>query len=196
MESKETYRALSEYSVLVSKAVKLAESLEFPNSCTPEVGRLLRVLAANAGPGTVAEIGTGCGVGTAWLLDGLREEQRFVSVELDEMRYREVSKLFSAFPNATFLSGDWTEVLAYAPFKLLFADGGKAKEEGAEVLLNALELGGTLILDDLTPENQWPEAWRGQIDKTRAFWLNNPRVHATEILTTPTTAAIVAVKVS
>ena len=80
--------------------------------------------------------------------------------------------------------------------KLLFADGGKVKEEGAEVIVNALELGGTVVLDDLTPEDRWPEAWRGQMDRTRAFWLNDFRVHASEILTTPTTAAIIAVRVS
>ena len=194
--NKNTYRATSEYPVLVTKAMRLAQRLELQSSCTPEVGRLLCVLVAAAGPGVVAEIGTGCGVGSAWLLGGLREDQRFVSIELDEARHREVSRLFSALPNATFLSGDWPEILAYAPFKLLFADGGKAKEEGAEVIVNALELSGTVVLDDLTPEDRWPEAWRGQMDRTRAFWLNDLRVHASEILTTPTTAAIIAVRVS
>ena len=195
MENRGTYRAVNELPALVTRAARLAEALEFRNSCISEVGRLLRVLVASAGPGVIAEVGTGCGVGSAWMLSGLRAGQTFVSIELDMVRHREVSDLFADVPNATFLTGDWRDLLAYAPFKLLFADGGKAKEEGAALLLEALELGGAVVLDDLTPEDQWPEAWRGQKDETRAFWLNHPNVQATEILTTPKTAAIIAVRV-
>jgi len=42
---------------------------------------------------------------------------------------------------------------------------------------------------------QWPAAWRGQRDPVRDFWLNDPRLIATEIRTTATTAAIVATRV-
>ena len=71
----------------VQRALELSRAHGFKNSCTPEVGRLLQLFAAAAGPGTVAELGTGCGVGSAWLLSGLREGQMFVSVESDPARH-------------------------------------------------------------------------------------------------------------
>lgn len=46
---------------LVQNATALAEHLGFSHSCTPDVGRLLRLLAAGVRDGVVAEIGTGCG---------------------------------------------------------------------------------------------------------------------------------------
>jgi hypothetical protein len=41
------------------------------------------VLAAQRGRTRVAEIGTGCGVGSAWILSALDPDVRFVTVELD-----------------------------------------------------------------------------------------------------------------
>ena len=68
--------------VAVERALQLAEQHTFKQSCLPEVGRLLRVLVAGAGAGSVGEIGTGCGVGAAWLLSGLRPEQHLYSAEV------------------------------------------------------------------------------------------------------------------
>ena len=50
--------------------------------CRNETGRLLATLAATR-DGTMAEFGTGCGVGTAWLRSGVRGEARIVTAELD-----------------------------------------------------------------------------------------------------------------
>lgn len=102
----------------------------------------------------------------------------------------------SSYPNVLVLHGEWHEILAYAPFTMLFADGGKAKEREAEVLLEALEPGGLVVLDDLTPEDQWtPEQQqRWNPDPVRSFWLNHPRLAATEILVTPASAVIRAVR--
>lgn len=177
----------------VQRALELAERHTFEQSCLPEVGRLLRVLVAGVGAGSIGEIGTGCGVGTAWLLSGLRSDQHLYSIETDEARYAAVQGLFRDSPSATFLRGDWRELAAHAPFRFLFADGGRAKERGDEVL-ELLAVGGTLLLDDLTPEALWPETWRGRSDPVRAFWLRHPDVRATEVLTTPQTAAIIAVR--
>ncbi len=49
----------------VQRALEGSREFSFNNSCTPEVGRLLRLFVAAAGPGAVAEFGTGCGVGWA-----------------------------------------------------------------------------------------------------------------------------------
>ncbi len=61
-------RATSEMPSLVGQALARAEQLNFTHSCLPEVGRLLRVLSGNVRNGTIGEIGTGCGVGSAWMV--------------------------------------------------------------------------------------------------------------------------------
>ena len=95
------------------------------------------------------------------------------------------------------LAGDWRKILPFGPFDLLFADGGPKlkgspdgkksiiKEEEVDAVLAALRPGGLLVLDDLTPERDWPPEWRGRPDPTRRFWLNDLRVYATELLVNP-----------
>jgi predicted O-methyltransferase YrrM len=49
-----------------------ANELGFEQSCEADVGRLLAVLAAGVpGGGRILEIGTGAGVGTAWMVEGI-----------------------------------------------------------------------------------------------------------------------------
>jgi predicted O-methyltransferase YrrM len=74
-----------------------------------------------------------------------------------------------------------------APFDLVFVDGGRAKEAGDEVL-GLVTPGGTVVIDDLTPGRPGP-------DPVRKFWLERDDVAATELLTSPVSAAIVAVRV-
>lgn len=179
----------------VRRALELSRTHGLDNSCTPEVGSLLQLFVAAAGPGTVAELGTGCGVGSAWLLSGLHGGQTFVSVESDSVLHQSVAERFGTIPNVTFLCGGWREALRYMPFQVVFVDVGEAKDAGAEAVVQALAIGGVAVLDDFTPETHWPPEWRGKPDTRRDFWLRHPDLVATEILTTLETAAIVAVRV-
>ncbi|MFF2176044.1 hypothetical protein ACFVT8_06235 [Lysinibacillus sp. NPDC058147] len=49
-------------------------------------------------------------------------------------------------------------------------------------------------MDDFTPEEHFPDEWRGKPDKIRDFWLNHKGLRATEIYLTATTSAIIATK--
>jgi len=168
---------------LVERALALSERVGFTKSCSPETGRLLQVLAGQHGRTRVAEIGTGCGVGSAWILSALDPEVAFLTVELDERRAAEAAELLAGDENATVLQGDWQEVLAgEAPFDLLFADGGRSKYN--EELLGLLAPGGTLVLDDLTPGYADP-------DPVRELWLDHPRLIAAELQISPREAVIV-----
>lgn len=80
------------------------------------------------------------------------------------------------------------------PFDFIFADAVDAKRIHAEELFKLLRVGGVLIMDDFTPEEYWPEEWRGKPDVVREYWLNHPKLAATEILLTPQQAVIIASK--
>jgi len=168
---------------LVERALALSARAGFTKSCSLETGRLLQVLAGQRGRTRVAEIGTGCGVGSAWILSALDPEISFVTVELDAARAADAAELLVADTNATVLYGDWQEVLpGEAPFDLLFADGGRSKYH--EELLGLVAPGGTLFLDDLTP------GYDGR-DPVRELWLGHPRLLAAELQISPREAVIV-----
>ena len=137
----------------------------------PEVMRLLTVLAAGR---RVAEIGTA---------DGATAEAMAATARA-EAAARRVRDL----PNVELLVGDWRDHLpSRAPFELVFLDGGGAKIDPAAVELVAA--GGIYFMDDFTPD--WPGP-----DPVRAFWDRRDDVVVTEILTTPTTAALIAARVA
>ena len=175
---------------LVERALAQTERLGFELSCLPEVGRLLHVLAGSRGRERVAEIGTGAGVGAAWIVSALPPQTPFFTAELDPARAAAARELFSADDNVHVLEGDWRELLPpEAPFDLVFYDGTKQLQprEDGELVAGLLSPGGMAVLDDLTPGFAGP-------DPVREFWLGRPGLAATEVLTTRETAAILAIR--
>jgi predicted O-methyltransferase YrrM len=181
---------LLELPPLVERALELEAELGFEGSSIPEVGRLLHVLAGQRGRVRVGEIGTGTGVGAAWIVSALPPAVPFVTVELDAGRAAAASRLFADDENAKVLHGDWHELMPpEAPFDLLFYDGGgkQRPELDGEEVIGLLAPGGTLVLDDLTPGRLGP-------DPVRDFWLGHTQLAAIDLLTTPKTAAILAIR--
>jgi predicted O-methyltransferase YrrM len=181
---------LLELPPLVERALELEAELGFEGSSIPEVGRLLHVLAGQRGRVRVGEIGTGTGVGAAWIVSAMPPAVPFVTVELDAGRAAAASRLFADDENAKVLHGDWHELMPpEAPFDLLFYDGGgkQRPELDGEEVIGLLAPGGTLVLDDLTPGRLGP-------DPVRDFWLGHTQLAAIDLLTTPKTAAILAIR--
>jgi predicted O-methyltransferase YrrM len=175
---------------LVAEARARAAELGFENSSAPETGRLLHLLAAQRGRTRVGEIGTGTGVGAAWIVSALEPSVPFVTVEPDPKRAAAARELFAADENVRVLEADWRDVIAAeAPFDLLFYDGGgkQRPDLDGEAVVGLLAPGGTVVMDDLTPGRPGP-------DPVREFWLGHPRLVAAELTLSPTMAAIVAVR--
>lgn len=199
---------------LVRKAYALAEEVGFPiipegnpigyqgppSTCIPEVGHLLRVLAAGHPNGVIGEFGTGAGVGTAWLASGLAQTARLVSGEMREDLVVRTRELFSGYPNVEIRLGDCFEVLKDAmPFDLLFLDTGMRQvliPERWDEFTEMVRVGGTIVFDDLTPVEQWPPEWDDLVDVKREFAFRNPRLIGTEVRTTATQAAIIATRIT
>ena len=173
----------------MERAETLARELGFERSSEPEMGPLLHVLAAQRGRARVAEIGTGTGVGAAWIVAGLPPDVPFFTAELDERRAAAAADLFRDDPQVRVLHGDWRDVLPpEAPFDLVFYDADKntdPQRNGPRVV-DMLAPGATVVMDDL-----WE---RRQYDPLREFWLNHPQLAATEVLVTPQMAAILGVR--
>jgi predicted O-methyltransferase YrrM len=185
-----TYRATTRVPELVRQAMDLARRMDFDGSCAPEVGRLLETLAGGVRSGVIGEIGSGCGVGTSWMAGALRPGVSIITVENHPERAEAVTELFFEHPKVRTIIGDWHVLLTNAPFAMLFADGANAKAQEPEAVLNAVVPGGLIVLDDLTPGGMGP----GEVDPVREFWLNDDRVYAVELMTSPASAVILATR--
>ncbi|MFO1445105.1 class I SAM-dependent methyltransferase [Bacillus sp. Bva_UNVM-123] len=179
----------------VMEVKRTAKQNGFVNSCMDEVGLLLRTLAAQVRCGKIGEIGTGYGIGASWIIAALTPDSEFITIDNDVEKIRAVVRYITG-SNIKVVHGDWKEILKSQPFDLLFADGGKAKELEPDLLFAALKVGGTILLDDLTPIELWPDEWKGKEDLVRKYWLQHPKMYSTELRVTPEQAVIIGVKIS
>jgi predicted O-methyltransferase YrrM len=115
------------------------------SACLPAVGRFLRVLAAGCLGGRIGEIGTGAGVGAAWMASAMPADCVLVTVEIDERLAAAAAGLMATDQRVGVLAGDARDLLpARAPFDLLFADGGWRDPAGLASLVDLLRVGGGL----------------------------------------------------
>jgi predicted O-methyltransferase YrrM len=150
-------------------------------SSIPAVQALLRALATGR---DVAELGTAFGEGAATMAETARS---VVTVERDLDRAAAARARLAECSNVEVLEGDaYARLRGRGPFGLVFADGGRPYDW--EAILALVAAGGILVKDDLTPGRPV------EGDDVRAFLLRDSRLAAVEILTTPQTAAIVAVR--
>jgi demethylmenaquinone methyltransferase/2-methoxy-6-polyprenyl-1,4-benzoquinol methylase len=168
----------------VEAAARAAADEGFTLSCEPGVGRLLSVLAAAVPPdGSILELGTGAGVGVAWITAGLagRTDVRVVSVELDA----EVAALAekNEWPDFVHLGvGDALEVLHRGDrWDLIFADAQGGKWDGLDDTIKALKPAGVLLVDDMTPPSYMNEQHRDKTIEVRERLLADDRLVVVEI---------------
>ncbi len=177
---------------IVAKALDLSRQRGFIASTRHETGRLLAALAASRA-GTLAELGTGTGVGSAWLASGAGPTARIVSAELDSVLAEEVQSLFADVENVEIISGDWSTLGEYAPFSLLFVDVREVMAN-IDALADLIEPGGMAVLDDFVPSSHWPPIVNGHVDTIREQWLQDDRFVAVELLIDADASLLIATR--
>lgn len=169
---------------LVAAAASRAREAGFLMSCDPAVGRLLAVLAAHLpARAKVAELGTGVGVGTAWITSGLlpRTDVTVTTVESD----RQTAALAAGGDWPSFVSlhhGQALGVLAEGgPYDLIFADAPEGKWHGLDQTIAALGPHGMLVVDDMTPLPDWPDDQQAKVNQVRQALLTAPGLITVEL---------------
>jgi predicted O-methyltransferase YrrM len=178
---------------LVSRAFDVSRRSGYVSFCRNETGRLLATLAATR-TGTLAEFGTGCGVGTAWLRSGIRGEARILTAELDPGLAEGAAEIFADDSQVEVVSADWSTLRDRGPFSLLFLDAKEPKSSGADTVIDLIEPGGVVVLDDFTPCASWPPVFEGRVDVLREQWLTDDRFTTVEVMVASDAAVLIAAK--
>lgn len=178
---------------VVRRAFDVSRRAGYVSFCRNETGRLLAALAATRS-GIMAEFGTGCGVGTAWLRSGLRGDARILTAELDATLAEAAAEIFVDDPQVEVRSADWDTLRDQGPFSLLFLDSGEPTAVSVEAVADLVEPGGIVVLDDFVPCEQWPPMADGRVDAMRERWLSDHRFTAAEVMVASDAAAIIATR--
>src|ERR1700728_3210294 len=168
---------MDELPPLVQQAYAVARRVGFPLTaaestgtgfaCLPDTGRFLAMLAA--GCTRIGELGTGAGIGTAWMASAMPAECTLVTAEIDEQRAAAARELFESDPRVTVVTGDSFAAISLGrPYDLLFSDGGGGQPE----LVDLLTIGGRVVMDDVTPTTLLPgdSPFRRADDPKREFF--------------------------
>lgn len=131
----------------------------FPMASEPQTGSLLRTLAATKPGGTFLELGTGTGLSTAWILDGMDQHARLTTMDNDETVLTIARRHLGHDPRITFQLADGAEFLTSLQgqtFDFIFADTWPGKYDHLDEALALVKPGGFYIIDDMLPQANWP----------------------------------------
>jgi len=178
---------------IVSRAFAVSRRAGYVSFCRNETGRLLATLAATRS-GVLAEFGTGCGVGTAWLRSGVRSGGHILTAELDPALAEAAQEIFRDDPQVEVLAADWSTLRDKGPYSLLFLDPSVPQDAGVDAVADLVEPGGVVVLDDLVPCELWPPITMGRVDVLREGWLSDDRFTAAEVMVAPDATALIATR--
>ena len=161
--------AYIELPALLSAVEAKSKGINFGMPSEPLLGALLRVLASSRPGGRILELGTGTGIGTAWLLAGMNEQSVLVSVDNNAEVQRIAAELLGHDARLKLVTEDGTIFLRkqeLCSFDLVFADAISGKYEALENALAVVKVGGFYVIDDMLPQPNWPD---GHAEKVPAL---------------------------
>lgn len=145
----------------LAKITARSRTLRFDVASEPRTGALLRALTASKPAGRFLELGTGTGVATAWLLNGMDARSSLTSVDF-HAEHQEVAREFlGGDSRLELVLEDGSEFLKRQPaesYDFVFADAIPGKFEGLEDCLRVVKAGGFYVVDDMFPLPKWPKA--------------------------------------
>jgi predicted O-methyltransferase YrrM len=137
----------------------------FTMASEPKTCALLKTLAGTKPGGKLLELGTGTGLATAWILDGMDATAVITSVDNDTV-FLDIAMLYLKDARLNLVNqdaGDWIQDNKDMKFDLIFADTWHGKYLMLEEVLEMLNPGGLYILDDMLPQTNWPEGHQEKV---------------------------------
>ena len=161
---------------------KEGEAINFSMPSELSCGQLLRTLVASKPGGNFLELGTGIGLSLSWMVDGMDHQSSILSIDNDPSLIEIVEKYFSSEQRVEIICADgseWLKNYAGEGFDLIFADTWPGKYWDVELALDLINPGGIYLIDDMLPQNNWPEGHDKKAMDLISFLKNLKNFHTT-----------------
>ena len=125
-----------------------------------QLGSLLATLSATKRNGMFLELGTGSGLSTSWLLQGMDNHSKLISVDEDNELVSIAKNHLDSDHRVQFIVSKGEEVILNTKpnsIDFIFADTWPGKYNHLEETLSLLKKGGIYIVDDMLPQENWPD---------------------------------------
>tara|TARA_Y100001949_G_C15911432_1_gene297016 strand:+ start:320 stop:901 length:582 start_codon:yes stop_codon:yes gene_type:complete len=132
------------------------------------IGTLLKSLIASKPHSNILELGTGIGLSLAWMIDGLDEQSKLISIDNDPELIGIAKDFFGNDPRVQLVCTDgsnWIKSYHGPPFDLIFADAWPGKYSELNETLKLLKVGGFYVIDDINEQPNWPDGHAEKAEK-------------------------------
>ena len=124
------------------------------------IGTLLKTLISSKPGAHVLELGTGIGLSLAWMIDGMDQNSRLITIDNNRELIAIAQHYFGKYKRVKILCEDgstWIKGYKGAKFDLVFADAWPGKYSEIDEILEMINIGGFYVIDDMKPQPNWPE---------------------------------------
>ncbi|GAB5522507.1 MAG: hypothetical protein Roseis2KO_03790 [Roseivirga sp.] len=124
------------------------------------IGTLLKTLIASKAKANLLELGTGISLSLAWMIEGMDSESSITTVDNDPELSAIAREHFGDDHRVNIVCADgssWIRDYHGNPFDLVFADAWPGKYSELNEILALIKPGGFYVIDDMTPQPNWPE---------------------------------------
>jgi len=146
--------------------VQETTALSFNMNSDLYTGSLLKTLVASKKAGRFLELGTGGGLATSWILEGMDSRAKLVTVE-NNTALLGIARQLITDPRIDFVLADgyeWLRNYQGEQFDLIFADAMPGKYDLFDETIDLLKSSGFYIIDDMLLQPNWPEGHADRVD--------------------------------
>lgn len=139
----------------------------FEQTSDRKVGALLATLCTSKPHGKFLELGTGCGLSTAWMMNGMDNYSNLTTVDDDEKVIAVAKKYLFWDKRITIVCGKGESVIEEMEVNsidMIFADTWPGKYHYLDETLALLKVGGIYIIDDMLPQDNWPDGHDDKVE--------------------------------
>jgi predicted O-methyltransferase YrrM len=145
-----------------------SQAIGFNMPSEPLTCSFLRTLAATKPSGKLLELGSGTGLSTAWILDGMDANSHLTTIDLDASFLKILDRHLGTDPRLTIICGEGDDLLRSLQgqkFDFIFADAWSGKYQLLDEALDLLNPGGIYVVDDMLSRPTWPEGHAAKADR-------------------------------
>lgn len=140
--------------------LEATNKLNFDQVSDAMLGSFLTTLSATKPNGNFLELGTGSGLSTAWILQGMDAHSSLKTIDNNEELVEIARKYLGEDERVQFVLGEGEElILGIEPNSIdfIFADTWPGKYNHLDETLSLLKQSGIYLIDDMLPQGNWPE---------------------------------------
>lgn len=158
---------VSVYPMVFDKLLEETTNIGFDQLSDPMLGSLLSTLSATKPGGKFLELGTGSGISTAWILQGMDSSSSLTTIDNDKKLVTLAKQHLGEDRRVKFIVGESEHLILDAEpnsIDFIFADAWAGKYSYVNETLALLKDGGIYLVDDMMPRASWPEGHSDKAD--------------------------------